>query len=311
VPRRSAPSSVLVLLLAAALPPVARADVDRIEPPGVLAREALVMVSPHPDDESLLAAGTIRRLASDPRRFVRAVYLSAGDRATVPGPCNGIPERTKVERLVRLREAETRAAWRVLAPGRRVPIAFLRGPDLALVASTSVTDGLHDDVLSPAGERAVAAAARIAAALPRGVQRALLLTTARYDAHPDHRAAYEAASRAARTLRRRGVAVELWSGIVHDEIADVDVPVCCIGDLHWPVAGPRHDYLALTDSEERPRPPVWDRVEDVSDLGGVRGDALAAHVSQVIGYPPLCMPVAIPDYYVRFADKVEEPFWVE
>ncbi|MFN8601635.1 MAG: PIG-L family deacetylase [Candidatus Binatia bacterium] len=288
-----------------------RAEAAQVIRPAAGPSEALVVVSPHPDDESLLAAGTIHRLASDPRRFVRAVYLSGGDRATVPGPCNGIPERVKAARIVRLREGETRAAWRQLAPGRRVPIAFLRGPDTRLVASTSVTNGIHDDVLSREGAAAVERAARIASALPRSVQRVRILTTARYDAHPDHRAAHEAARRAADVLRARGLDVELWSGIVHDEIADVNVPICCIGDLHWPVDGPVHDYAALTDAPERPRPPYWDRVEDVRDVAFVRETALAAHASQVDGYAPLCMPVPIPEFYTRFAEKVEEPFWLE
>ena len=301
----------IALLAGALVPPRASATEQAIRPGSSGPSTALVVVSPHPDDESLLAAGTIRTYASDPRRFVRAIYVSGGDRATVPGPCNGIPERSKIERLVRLREGETRAAWRVLAPGRRVPISFLRGPDTRLVASTTVQDGLHTDVLSPAGARAVASAARLASALPRSVRHVLMITTARYDAHPDHRAAHEAARRATEVLRRRGVDVELWSGIVHDEIADVDVSICCIGDLHWPAPGPHHDYLALTDSAERPRPPFWDRIENVSALAFVRHDALAQHVSQVAGYPPLCMPVPIPDFYTRFAEKIEEPFYEE
>lgn len=307
--------SAVALLCCAALLSLragdARAAGSQVIRPTTGPAEALVVVSPHPDDESLLAAGTIRRLASDARRFVRAVYLSGGDRATVPGPCNGIPERTKIARIVRLREQETRAAWRRLAPGRRVPISFLRGPDTRLVVSTSVTDGIHDDVLSREGAAVVARAARIASALPRSVERVRIVTTAKYDAHPDHRAAHEAARRAAATLRARGLDVELWSGIVHDEIADVDVPICCIGDLHWPVDGPTHEYRALTDSPERPRPPYWDRVEDVRDVAFVRMDALAAHASQVAGYAPLCMPVPIPEFYTRFAEKVEEPFWLE
>lgn len=52
-------------------------------------------------------------------------------------------------------------------------------------------------------------------------------------------------------------------------------------------------------------------VEDVSDLTAVRHDALAQHVSQVIGYPALCMPVYIPAFYTRWMQKVEEPFYEE
>src|SRR5262249_54346815 len=85
-------------------------------------QEALIVVSPHPDDESIFGAATIHRMAADPRRFVRAVYVSGGDRATVPGDCNGIPEARKTEMIVALRENETRAAWKVMVPDRDVPI---------------------------------------------------------------------------------------------------------------------------------------------------------------------------------------------
>ena len=47
---------------------------------------ALMVVSPHPDDESIFGAATIHRMAADPNRYVRAIYMSSGDRATAPGP---------------------------------------------------------------------------------------------------------------------------------------------------------------------------------------------------------------------------------
>ena len=62
---------------------------------GSTAREALIVVSPHPDDESIFGAATIHRLAADPARDLRAIYISGGDGATVPGDCNGIPEEQK------------------------------------------------------------------------------------------------------------------------------------------------------------------------------------------------------------------------
>ena len=52
-------------------------------------------------------------------------------------------------------------------------------------------------------------------------------------------------------------------------------------------------------------------MEDVSDVTAIRHDALAQHVSQVVGYPPLCMPVYIPSFYTRWNQKVEEPFYEE
>ena len=274
-------------------------------------QHALIVVSPHPDDESIIGAATIHRLAADPSWYVRVVYISGGDRATVAGDCNGIPEARKTEMIVELRERETRAAWAVLAPSRDVPIDFLRGPDQGLVASSTVVDGVHQDVLSPQGTRAVERAVPLATQLPPSVRSVLILTTSVYDAHPDHRTAYRAARQAAEVLREQQLDVRIWSWIVHDEVSRINVTPCCVGDLHWPAPGPHNDYLALTDATARARPPHWNRTEDVSALTGIRRAALAQHVSQVIGYPPLCMPVYIPGFYTRWTDKVEEPFYEE
>jgi LmbE family N-acetylglucosaminyl deacetylase len=274
-------------------------------------QHALIVMSPHPDDESILGGATIYRLAADPSWYVHAIYISGGDGATVPGDCNGIPEAQKKDMIVALREGETRAAWKVLAPTRTVPIDFLRGPDQGLVASSTVVDGVRQDVLSPAGVDVMARAIPLATQLPPSVRSVLFLTTSLYDGHPDHRTAYHAAREAAEMLRQRQLDVRMWSWIVHDEVSRLNITPCCVGDLHWPAPGAHHDYLALTDAPARPRPPHWSRVEDVSDLTDIRHAALAQHVSQVIGYPPLCMPVYIPDFYTRWNQKVEEPFYEE
>ncbi len=283
-------------------------DAESVEAPS----EALIVVSPHPDDESIIGGATISRRAALPNIYVRAIYVSGGDRATVPGDCNGIAEADKTRMIVELREAETRAAWRVLVPDRDVPIDFLRGPDQGLVASSAVVGGVRQDVFAPEGEQVAERAVELAIQVPDSVRAVLFLTASIYDAHPDHRVAYRAARRAAEILRdERGIEARIWSWIVHDEIEILDMPICCAGDFHWPSAGPTNDYLALTDAPGRPRPPRWNRVEDASDLTAVRRDALNQHVSQVVGYPPLCMPVYIPAFYTRWAEKVEEPFYEE
>jgi len=274
-------------------------------------QRALVVVSPHPDDESIFGGATIHRIAADPSWYVRAVYISGGDGATVPGDCNGILEAQKKQMIIELRERETHAAWAVLAPNREVPIDFMRGPDQGLVESSTMVDGVRQDVLSPAGVSAVARAVPIAIQLPPSVRSVLLLTTSIYDGHPDHRTAYHAARAAGEILRQRQLDVRIWSWIVHDEVSRLNITPCCVGDLHWPAPGAHHSYEALTDAPARPRPPHWNRVEDASDLIDIRHEALAQHVSQVIGYPPLCMPVYIPDFYARWNQKVEEPFYDE
>ena len=275
-------------------------------------RQALIVVSPHPDDESIFGAATIHRRAADPNWYVRAIYISGGDRATTPGDCNGIPEAQKIQSIVELREDETRAAWQLLAPGRDVPIDFLRGPDQGLVASSTLVAGVREDTLTPAGASALERAVEIATQVPASVNDVLFLTASVYDSHPDHRVAYRATRRAADLLHHeRHLGVSIWSWIVHDEIINLDPPFCCLGDIHWPSAGPVNDYAALTDAPGRPRPPMWNRVEDASDLLGLRHDALAQHVSQVVGYPPLCMHVLNPSYLHRWQEKAEEPFYEE
>lgn len=274
------------------------------------AREALLVVSPHPDDESILGAATIHRFASDPARYVHAIYVSAGDKSSVAGDCNGIPADEKTERIVALRENETRSAWQVLAPGREVPIDFERGPDQGLVSASRLVDGVRQDTLTAAGEAAVDGAVTAAIDLSTTIREVWILTTSQYDGHPDHRTAYRAATLAARRIREeRGATVHLWSAIVHDEFFLTWIPACCGGDFFWPNAGPTIDYEALVDVPSRPRPPRWDRIEDASQPPSIRSDSLGQHVSQVVGNPDLCMPVYIPSFYARWMEKLEEPFF--
>jgi LmbE family N-acetylglucosaminyl deacetylase len=271
--------------------------------------EALIVVSPHPDDESILAADTIHSIASDRRFLVWGLYLSSGDAAGIPGDCNGVPEAVKVRRIVKLRERETRRAWKFLAPGRRVPLRFFRGPDQRLVASSTITNGVRQDTLSADGERVVGDVVARFARLPRSIDHLWVVTASRYDAHGDHRTAYAAARAGAELIAARGAEVRLWSFIVHDEV-DGDVPVCCVGDLHWPGPGTSHSYALLTDSAARPRPPRWNLTKPVGNQT-IRQAALQRHVSQVAGNPALCMPVFFPDFYTRWTQKTHEPFYEE
>jgi len=96
---------------------------------------------------------------------------------------------------------------------------------------------------------------------------------------------------------------------VHDEIG-ADFPICCPGDIHWPGPGATHDWTLLTDAPVRPRPPLWSMTRPVTSAS-IRHDALARHVSQVVGYPPLCMSVLIPFFYTHWMEKTEEPFYEE
>jgi LmbE family N-acetylglucosaminyl deacetylase len=99
--------------------------------------------------------------------------------------------------------------------------------------------------------------------------------------------------------------------VVHDEVPQADLPVCCVGDLFWPPSGPTHDHAALLDTPARPRPPPWDVSVDVRDLGAIRREAITRHASQVEGYAPRCMVTFVPSFYPRWWEKIEEPFYEE
>lgn len=306
LPRRREGLIPLVLLLAATT-----ACGEDTEGAGDAGIPTLVVVSPHPDDETIMAGGTLCRAARDGRTRIEIIYVTAGDAAGSPGPCREESEEEKKRKITELREEETRAACGVLGipPSR---LHFLRFPDQGLVAESTYANGRRQDVLTGAGEQAVD---RFVDLLPRLVPRnaasLLVITTSFWDAHPDHRTAYRAARAAAEVVRsRRGIPVTLLHAIVHDEIP-IPFPICCPGDLFWPNEGPQLDHGTLSDFRARPRPPFWDVINDVGDLVQVRYEALNQHESQVRGYPALCMFVYLKSYYTAWMEKKEEAFWEE
>ncbi len=281
--------------------------------PAATRPRAVVMVSPHPDDESILAAATLSRAARDPRTTLRAITVSSGDASGWAGPCHEESEFARTQKVVALRESEALAAWRELGvdPGQ---LHFLRHPDTKLVARSQRVDGRRVDEPSEAGARAVREVEQLLPALvPADAEELIVITASLWDAHGDHRTAYRAARAGALRVRaERGIPVTLLSGIVHDEWR-FDVSFCCAADGSWPEAGPQDDYPELLDSRARPRPPPWDVVYDASDQGDLRRRALERHASQVEGNPGLC--ISFPTVATRFMrawmDKRQEPFYRE
>jgi len=273
--------------------------------------ETLVVVSPHPDDEDIMAAGTIFRYAHDPSSVVEVVYLSSGDAAGLPGPCREKTEEEKRRKIVALREEEARQACHILGVDP-AHIHFLRYPDRQLVSASTFSGGRRQDTLTEAGEAATAELVELVPALvPQGTGAVTIITTSLWDAHPDHRTAYWAARMAAsKVAAARGVPVRLLSAIVHDEFPGGPA-WCCLGDVVWPNEGPYLDYATLSNFSARPRPPLWDVLYNVADLASVRRDSLGAHASQVAGNAELCMVLVWKAYYERWMEKVEEAFYEE
>lgn len=136
----------------------------------------LVVIAPHPDDESLGCGGLIAEACAR-QRDVRLVILSDGT-GSHPNSASYPPER-----LRRLRRNEARAA-----------AAALGLPDVAITFLD-----LPDRYLPSIGPIADAAAAEIVSVMRSAATQALFVTW-EHDPHSDHRAAYAIARTAARRL---------------------------------------------------------------------------------------------------------------
>lgn len=141
-------------------------------PIGSLPVQRLVVVAPHPDDESLGIGGTIAMLA----RRVPVTVVCVTDGEAAPSVCRG-------NELAVLRRAELLDAVELLAPG--ADIIRLGLADGAVAADAEVlTEGLA--AIFAAGD--------------------VVLSTLDGDGHPDH----DAAGRAARDAAVRRGATHLW-----------------------------------------------------------------------------------------------------
>lgn len=198
IPRRAGPLLIAVL---GHLAGAAAAPVPAI--PAIGPQTSLLVVSPHPDDETLCCAGVIRRVVAAGGR-ASIVWLTSGDGSEL--------DMLLIERALRVRPAkmrdlagrrmrEARAAAGVLGvPPRRQ--FFLGYPDGGLLAL--VTDHFTTPYYSRfTGAQSVPYADTIASGHPytgeslerdfarvlERVRPTLVLAPSPQDAHPDHRAA--------------------------------------------------------------------------------------------------------------------------
>lgn len=137
--------------------------------------QRLVVVSSHPDDESLGAGGLIA-LAHRAGISVYVVLLTAGEASHPPA------EHMSRHALATQRLAELDAAVDLLAPG--APVVFLGAPD------TGVAD-VEDEVVAALSE------------IVGDGHGTVLLAPWRHDGHSDHEAAGRAAARVAAASRAR------------------------------------------------------------------------------------------------------------
>ena len=153
---------------------------------GILAPGPLMVLAPHPDDESIGCGGLIA-LATDRGREVHVLVLTDGTGSHPKSPS------TPHARLRAMREAEARDAVALLGvtPER---LRFLGQPD-----ARAPHDGAAFDVM-----------AATIGGLVRQHHIATILTTWRHDPHCDHEAAAKLADAVARGTGITHVAFPVW-----------------------------------------------------------------------------------------------------
>ena len=209
--------------------------------PPISARTSLLVVSPHPDDETLCCAGVIRRVLEAGGR-VSILWLTSGDGSEldlifVEKSLRLSPRRMRD--LARRRMGEARAAASALGVPRSGQY-FLGYPDgglLTLVTDhfvtpyaskfTGATAVPYSAALFPGHPYTGASLERDFRAVLKRVRPTLVLAPSPLDAHPDHRAA---GILTLQVMSRRGELARVRYWIVH-------------GGLDWP--RPRGLSMAL------------------------------------------------------------------
>ena len=140
----------------------------------IVGPRGIVVIAPHPDDETLGCGGLIA-LAHDEGRAVKIVVVSDG--------CGSHPNsKSHPPKALRdLRERETRAALTILGLDESA-LAFLRLPDRYVPDEGEAAEG----------------AARAIAATVGEIDASAILATWRHDPHCDHQAAWRIAAVAKR-----------------------------------------------------------------------------------------------------------------
>ena len=193
----------------------------------------VVILAPHPDDESLGCGGLIAELC---RRGQPPLVLVLTDGAgSHPNSRAYQPERLA---LLRAQETRDAAAELGLPPGR---VAFLNEPDTAAPAAGPAFERVVDDV----------------AARCRADGAATLLAPWRHDPHCDHEAAHLIAARTARLAGIRHVAYPVWGWTLPpDAILTGPAPAGQRLDIsaHLPakrraIAAHRSQYAGLIDDD--------------------------------------------------------------
>lgn len=218
--------AALAALLAPAAAAAAFGATVAAELPPLDAQTSLLVVAPHPDDETLCCAGIIQRIVRAGGR-ASVVWITSGDGSfldllLVEKSLTGSAARQRALGVRRMREARTAAALLGVPdqgqlflgyPDRGVLELLTDRRDTAYTSPATAAAAVpYADALFPGHAYTGASLERDFAAVLERVHPTLVLTPSARDAHPDHRAA---ALLTLRVMARRGelAAVRCW--IVH------------------------------------------------------------------------------------------------
>ena len=259
--------------------PRASAAVTALPPaPAYTAGQRVLVVSPHPDDETLCCAGSMRQ-AQAAGAQVWVVWLTNGDGFEFDAIYLDRRPRPGAAAMVKLGErrvGEAREAARVLGIPRDHQV-YLGYPDGGLLhlflenyalPYTSRYTGKHvvpyANTLNPGAAYTGQNVERDLARVLDRVRPDVVLAPSALDQHPDHRAASFFVTR---LLAKRGELGELRFWMVH-------------GGLEWPLPKGLHEQLPLI-LPPRGRGLAWRRVDLTSAQEKVKLTALREYRSQM------------------------------
>ena len=240
--------------------------------------ERMLVISPHPDDETLCCAGTIQR-ALERGASVSVVWLTSGDGFTwdaIVLERQLIPNPIDMVQLGQRRMLEARAASTTLGVPKS-NLYFLGYPDGGLrqmlehpeiPLRSRYTKLVRVPYPGVVTQNALQTGTNLERDLERVidlVKPTLVLAPSVLDAHPDHRATGELTRQ---ILQDRGQTAILRSWIVH-------------GGFEWPLPKSWHTDLPLVPSP-RGRNLPWQRVSLTPEQVQVKVRATRAYASQVI-----------------------------
>jgi LmbE family N-acetylglucosaminyl deacetylase len=254
----------------------------------------LLILAPHPDDESLACAGLIQHCHALGGQ-ASILWATSGDGFRRDArELNHTWRPTAAEYLDlgrrRMREANAAAAVLGVDPSRRYFLGFPDGALGAVMASaspvTSPTTGQqaapYPDALRPGAPYTRHALVALLAAVVVSTQPTLLALPAHSDQNADHRAVAQAAREA---LAQAGVHPQVASYVVHIDM-----------DLYPLLRSPVHPLIL--DPGALPKPHVLVPLTDA--MRTVKRRAIAAHASQMRAMGPWLMAFDAKDEPLHF-----------